>query len=791
MDALLNDLRYAVRSLSRSPAFVLTAVLTLALGIAVNTAIFSVVNRLLLQPLPFRDSGRMAYVWLSDPAIGLSVGPTAPVAEAWRTRARSLEGAETYDSREVFLGGSGEAAVVPGTSVGPGFLRFLGVAPAAGRMFTADEAARGEPVALLSYGTWQRRFGGRADVAGATLQLDGKPYTVVGVMPRELEESDLGGRTEVWMPLSLQGPGPRTVSMVARLREGVTPEAAQRELAGIAAQVPDGLMPGHKWDAQLMRPTDFLDDGVHTGLLVLMGAVGLVLLIACANVAHLFLARTAARGREMAIRTSLGAGRGALVRQLLVEGLLIAAAGGTAGLLLARWGVDALVGLRPEALSTLEGVPLNGRVLLFTAGVSALTGLLFGLLPALRGARVDPAVALGGSPAGLGGSRRDARLRGGMVGLEVALSVVLVVGAGLLLRSLARLGAQEPGVRVDGVAAASVTLPPNRYSSPAARYAFAQEVRERAERLPGVTSATLSVLMPAEFGIVLGQAEVEGRAGNPLEGQLLSTDWVGPEYFATVGVPLRQGRGFTDAERASGAKVAVIGESLARRLAPGGSAVGTRFRLAPKDEWSTVVGVVGDVKGPGTHFLAKRMQMYSPLGAPQLSQGQVVVVAHTRGDAGALAAGLRSLVRSADPQVAVREASTLREAMAHGLADQRFQTLLLTTFAALALLLAAVGLFGVLTYTVQQRTREIGIRIALGAGAGRVHALVLRDVGGAAAVGVVVGLVAAAATTRLATSMFFGIEPGDAVSFAAAAVLVSGVAALVASLPARRAARVD
>jgi putative ABC transport system permease protein len=795
MPDLFRPLAHALRSLRRTPGFAAACVLTLALGIAANTAIFSVVNRLLLDPLPFQGGARMGTLWMADRSAGLSVSPTAGLAEAFRRRARSLDGVEPYDSRDALLDGGAETAMVPQVKVAPTMLSFLGLRPVVGRMFGPDEV-QGGGVALLGYGAWKTRFGGRPDVVGRTVRIDGVPHTIVGVMPARIDAADLAGggkQGEVWTPFR---PAPDTghaaerISVLARLRPGVDQKAAVRELDAIAATVARAApIPGRKWSIDLMRPQQMLGDGVRLALRVLMGVVALVLLIACANVAHLSLARAAGRSREMAVHVSMGATRGSLVRQLLTESLVLSALGGALGLGMAWWGVQALLTLRPRSLTALDHVTLDTPVLLFTAGVSAAAAVLFGIVPALRASRADPATVLRGTP-GSGGSPGDARFRRGLLVMEVGVSLVLMVAAGLLLRSLGRMQAEDPGFRPDGVVAMRVALPAARYPTPAAREAFRDELIERARHLPGVVSAAAARTVPPDFGIIFSPVQAEGGPPDAFAGALFSANWVGSPYFATLGIALRAGRGFTEEEVRHDAPVMVVGEGLARKLAPRGSAVGMRVRFDPGSPWQTVVGVAADVGGRRTGEVG-RLQMYAPAAPGMTFEGEVALVARTSGDAAALAGALSGLVRGSASGAAVREVEPLRVRVDRLHADTRFEGTLLSVFAGLAVLLAAIGLFAVLSYAVQQRTRELGIRIALGATPGRVRGLVVRDGLAPVSLGIVLGLGASLLATKAIAALLYGVQPRDAATFAASAVLLSAVGLAATLLPARRATRVD
>jgi putative ABC transport system permease protein len=796
MDTLLQDLRYAVRRLLQSPAFTVVAVLTLALGIGATTAVFSVVNSLLLHPLPFPDAERIVYVWQTSPDAAMSTTPPEDLAENWRLRSHSFEAMEPFTAKRVLLGGEAEPAYLDANLVSPTFLSFLGERPALGRSFAPEEAAAGGPqVALLGHGTWIERFGSDREVLGRTISLDGRPFTIIGVMPRSLTRLGMSN-AEVWLPLrpDLQGDeGVALLNLLGRLRPGVTTAQAEKELNAIRAGLTETAPFFRGWRAKLLRPQDFIAGSLRTTLLVLFGAVGLVLLIACANVAGLLLTRAAGRGRELAVRTALGASRGALVRQLLVESLVLAVVGGALGALLALWGVEAVTRFRPDTLGDLGRVGVDSRALLFTGGATVLSALLFGLWPALRASQAGPLEALkSGTPGSIGPSRRT-RLRSVLVATEVALSVVLLVGAGLLLRTLVRLGQVDPGFRAEGLVTARIALPEAARRDPAGFDDFARALEERVRSLPGVVGAVVTGSIPLHYGISTGRAEVQGRAVPDGAGEALhARAHVPPGYLALLGVPLVHGRDFAPSERSGKGGVLILGEGLARQLVPDGNAVGLRIRFSREGSWSTVVGVARDVAATGLRGGSEvRPQLYVPLSGESAVREEMWLVARTSGDAAALLPLLRDAVRSLDREMPVPEVSTGEELLGAQLKEPRFYTLLLGGFAALALVLAAIGLFGVLSYAVRQRTREIGVRVALGARASAVLSLVVRQGMTSALAGLGVGLVLSLAATRVMRSLLYEIQPGDPGTLLGVALLVTVVALVASYLPARRATRVD
>ncbi|HEX6966671.1 MAG TPA: ABC transporter permease [Gemmatimonadaceae bacterium] len=799
MSLISRDVRFAVRALRRSPGFTFVAVLTLALGIGATTVIFSAVNRLLLEPLPFTGGDRLVYVWRQNPNASFMVWPSAAVTDAWMHDAHSFDGIQP-NRGELFQMDRPEGPIrVRGTQVLPGFLAFLGLTPALGRMFSPDEARPGAAqVVLLGYDFWHREFGGRPDILGRTIKLDDALYTVIGVMPKRLA---LFEDADVWNPLTLVGSDTAVMGygVLARLRPGFTPEQAQRELDAIAARVPDKVF--GDWKTRVLPPQHFLGGTLQSALPILLGAVGFVLLIACANVALLLLARGAAREREIAIRLSLGAGRRRVARQMLVESACIAVAGGALGLLLAWWGVHALTELRPASLSDLAHIGIDAHVLLFALILVMGTAIVSGVLPALRATDVSLGAALKSGTPGSGGAAGSGRVRSVLVAGEMMLSVVLLVGAGLLVRSLIERQRADLGFAAGGLITARMTLPKGHYSSTANRIAFADELLARARSLPGVTGATFAMSAPPQYGVMgLGDMEVEGRGPlGPTAPRTIAIDMVSPDYFGVVGIPVLGGRTFGDAENRIGAQVVVISKGMADRLFPGENAVGKRVRSIAKGpkpaQWMTVIGVVGDVAAMGISGERRHLQWYQPFGqGPELpgappDPGTLIV--RTSGDAAALAPLLRGLVHSIDPNVPAPELATVASHYSELLAAPRFNTILLGLFAALALVLAAVGLFGVLSYAVAQRTREIGIRVALGAQTRDVRALIVRQGMIPAIIGLALGAIAAFFTTRVLASLLYGVAPHDTTAFVGACVVLVATAFTACYVPARRATRVD
>lgn len=802
LEDVARDVRYAVRGLVRLPVFTVAAVLTLALGIGANTAVFSAVDSLILHPLPFVDGNRIVYGWMTYPKSGVLLMAQSAVVEAWAARSHSFSATTTYSGGTLALATDAGRRNVNVDYIDAHYLGFLGLRPILGRAFTAAETAPGAPdVAMLAYGEWKSRYGGATDVLGRRLNLGGQSRVVVGVAPPTADGLNSGPHAAFFLPLEgdavLAGnsTAPRYIQFAGRLRAGVTVEQADQELTGIMSQVKDVKMPLDGWQAKLMRPQDFLDSSLRTTLLVLVGAVALVLLIACANVGSLLMARAGAREREMAVRTTLGAGRGRLVRQLLTESTLLALAGGGLGTVLAEWGLRGVSRMRPESLSDLDSVAIDHRALLFTGGVVILATLLFGLYPALRASSSAPANEL---KTGMGDDMRRARMRTPVTAVEVALSVVLLMGAGLLVRTLLALDHQNPGFRADGVAMATYTYPKQGYTDDASQAVFETDLVARARSLPGVTGTMVTLDMPLEYGFLTGGWEVRERGTDTDVAQGLKAGaWVPPEYFKLLGIPLLKGHTFDrgTGHAGNGNSPIIVSRSLARAMAPdGGSVLGMHARSSGhQSDWYTVIGVVGDVAALSMRGGKRnRYQVYFPMrGSGFSSQMPRILVARTTGDAVALTAELRKIVQTADPNVTVMKTETARAVIRWSLSSSRFYATILTGFALLALLLASVGLFGVLSYGVQRRRREIAVRVALGASITDVRTDVVRQALLPVVVGLVLGVALSAATTRVLSSLLFGVSSLDPTTLAAVGVVVLATALLASWIPVRRATRID
>jgi predicted permease len=801
MDTLLQDLRYALRTLRQQPAFALAVVLVLALGIGAATAMFSAVDAALLRPLPFQRGDRLVMLH----HVGIPYRSERP--RRWPKSSPDIVDARAL--RDVFThveayapGGLNLSGVATPTRtrvalVTPGLFPALGVGAALGRGFTADEGTpEGAPVVILSDRIWRRQFGGDPGIVGRDVRLNEVPYRVVGIMPPGFGFPE---DTELWLPLPVPTVSGRMEAfrsylpstIVARLAPGVTAARAAARMDGLIASFADrrGVRTPPNENPPLDRFRDALVGTRRTALLLLMGATALVLLVACANVSNLLLSRAAARRGEMALRAALGAGRGRLVRQLLVESLLLALAGGAVGVALAYASLGVLAALTPEALAGTAPPRVDLRVLAFSVATAVATGIAFGLWPALGAARADPGETVQTAAAARGTtSREGARLRRAFVVAELALALMLAVGAGLMLRSFQALLATDAGVRPERVATLELSLADAAYGGAAARRAFFERVLARLRAAPGVEAAAAVNELPMRGtdGIAIS-VEAEGRPrpehAEPVYAQFLN---VSPDYFRTLGVAVRRGGLFTlpyDTAR----REVVIGETLARRLWPGEDPVGRRM-TSPMGDLHTVVGVVADVR-PKSLESEVIPQMYYPLDASVPSNAAILA----RGplDPGALAERLRAAVRAVDPVQPVYNVRPMAEVIAGAIAPRRANTLLISAFGAVAVVLAALGVYGVIAYGVVRRTREVGIRVALGARRGAVLALFLREGVALAALGVALGLAGAWGLRRVLAGLLYGVTPGDPVTFVGAAVVLLAVAAVATVLPARQALRVD
>ncbi|HEX6183713.1 MAG TPA: ABC transporter permease [Pyrinomonadaceae bacterium] len=800
---LLKDVRFAARTLWKRPGFTAVAVVTLALGIGANTAIFTVIDAALLRSLPYRDPARLVHLWETKRSRDFERREASyPDFQDWRAQgAEVFEGVAGYAPRAYTLASGGEVVRARGATVTANFFDLLGARAAAGRTFVVGEDEPGAaPSILLGHGLWLRRFGGDRGVVGRQVTLDGEARTVVGVLGPEFQFARLGD-TEVWTPLAVT---PDVASrrymhwlqVVARLKEGATVESAGARLASVAANIEREDPGAHAGVGLRAVPLqEEIVGPVRPVLLVLLGAVGFVLLIACTNVANLLLARSAARRKEMAIRAALGASRWRVVRQLLTESVLLSLAGGAAGLVLALWGVDLLVALIPAAqlaqMPYLRGIALDARVLAFASGLSLLTGVLFGLTPALASSRGDLQEAMkeGGRSSG---TRASGRLRDLLVVSEVALALVLLVGAGLLLKSLSAMLKVDPGFDTRGLLTLRVALPPERYAEDARAARFYDELVKRVSQLPGVRGAAATSNLPLAGDGGTGTPQVVGRTTPASELTEAHLRTVSANYFQVMGIPVAAGRAFGERDTAEAPTVLLVNKTYAERVFPGEDAVGRRvtFRFTGERQFE-IVGVVGDEK---VTSLDARTTPVIYFHNQQDSDSSAALVVRAEGaDALALAGAVREAARGLDPEVPVFAVQTLEQMVAGTRATfmRRYPAYLTGVFACVALLLALVGIYGVVSYAVTQRTHEIAIRVALGARGRDVLRLVLRHGLGLALAGVAAGAVGALLLTRLIKGLLFGVSAADPAVYALVALLLLTVALLASLVPARRATKVD
>jgi predicted permease len=801
MTTLWQDVRYGARTLWKRPGFTAVAVLTLALGIGANTAIFSLVNAVLLRPLPFREPERLVMVWEDAARIGFPKNTPAPANFVdWKTQTRSFEGMAALMFASYNLTGQGEPQKIAAHAVTADLFPLLGVKPARGRGFTPDEEKPGaDGVVVISHGLWRDAFGADPGLVGRDIMLNGAKRTVIGVMPEGFQFLDPSVR--LWVPLA-QAPedwanrGGHYLQVVARMKPGVSVEQADADVKTVMARISrDNPDEAAELGAYVLPLRDEVAGDVRRPLIMLVVAVAFVLLIACANVAGLLLSRSAARRREIAIRVALGAGRWRVVRQLLTESALLSLAGAAAGTLLALWSFAFLRRLVPPSMSLATSLNIDGRALGFTLLVSLVTATLFGLAPALQASKFEPGDTLkqGGGRGGVGGASR--RLRGAFVVAEVALSLVLLVGAGLLIQSLNKLRGQYEGIRPDDVLTLRTVLPQNRYTEHAQREAFYDAVLARVRRLPGVVSAGYTTTVPLTWKGGTSGVSIEGRAPAPGLGNDANHRQVTADYLQALGVPLKAGRYLEETDGPRSLPAAVVNEAMARAYWPGEDAVGKRFKVGGPDSprpWLTIVGVVGDVRQMGLDAPVKP-EMYLPYRQVDYQQwfapGYLVI--RTSVEPESLAAAVRREVYAVDPEQPVSNVQTMAEILGEEAQQRQTGMTLLAVFAGVALLLAALGIYGVLSFFVVQHTQEIGVRLALGAQRRAILALVLRRGMRLALLGVGLGLAGALALTRFIQSQLFGVSAADPLTYAGIALLLAAVALVACLVPARRATKVD
>ena len=793
LEGFVQDVRYGMRMLRKNPAF--TGIAVLALGIGANSAMFSVIEAVLLRPLPFNHADelvRVASTWERG-GITTPYSSSAPDFFDWRDQNRSFSSMFAYRTGEYALTGRGEAKRVLAVMATAEIFHTLQVHPVLGRQFLTEENRKGaNHVVVLSYGLWQADFGGATDAIGRTIELDSEPYTIVGVMPAEFHFPLTG--SDAYVPIGFDDKvmtqrGAHYLHVLGRLKSGISVAQSNDDLAGIMAEL-RRLYPDKdgKWGVRAERWSSALVGEIRPALLVLLGAVGLVAVIACANISNLLLARATVRHRELAMRRALGAGRSRLVRQMLTEGLLLALLAGAASLLLAHWALESIVSFGPKDIPRLRSVGLNGAVLGFTLTLAVASALLFGLLPALRSSALDFSGLL---KAPASSSREAGRARSALLIGEVALSMMLLAGAGLLIRSFMGLRSLSPGFDPHGVLTMDVGVPDARYKNSLALQSYWEEAMARLRGLPGVTSVALVTPLPLSGDDFSSSFSVEGRNVPAKDEPSAELRAATPDYFRTMAIPLRQGRTFTDADRLGAARVLLISETAARMFFPSGDAIGQRIKFGARGGYEKnegeIVGIVGDVHHFGLDAPIPPI-FYVPLAQSGVSGATAVIRAQ-----GLLVLGqpARKLVQSIDRDALVGEPVPLEALVSGSLGQRRFYMMLLGAFAALALVLAAIGLYGVISYSVAQRTQEIGVRVALGATRKQVLSMIMGQGLRFAALGLAMGQLMAMTLTRALKGLLVGVSTTDAPTLAVTAAVLLIVAALACYVPARRAARVD
>jgi len=795
MDAFRQDIRYGVRMLLKSPSFTVVAIIALAMGIGANTAIFSVVNSVLLRPLPFSDPGRLVQMW--ETRKTKSQFPASyPNFVDWRDQNHVFENVVAYSDWSFNLSGVSEPERLQGAIVSASFFTTLGIQPIVGRVFSGDEDQHGKDlVVVISRRLWERRFSSDPNIAGKTLNLGDQVFTIVGVVQNGAGRPVQSEDVELWAPVShgggLKNRSGHYLSVLARLKPGMTMQQAGAEMGTISSRLQQQY-PDSNTDSslKLVPLQEQVVGEFRASIFVLLVAVGFVLLIACANVAHMLLARAASRQKEMAIRTALGSKRSRIVRQLLTESILLSLAGGALGVLLAIWGIDFLVALSPPDLPRVNEIAVDVRTLVFTFALSALTGVVFGLLPALQASRpnLNETLKAGGRDPASG--RQP--VRSVLVVSEIALSLVLLVGAGLLIRSFLRLQAVDPGFDSKNVLTMRLDFTGPKGKSGKQAIAFHNQLLDRIRAIPGVTSASTRSFVPITNDWANLSFAIEGRPVNAADRPVGYYNAISSNFFQTMHIPLKQGREFNDRDVRGSQNVVIINETMARRYFPNEDPIGKRITqddidFAP-ESWTTIVGIVGDTK-PKSLDGEPVAEYYMPFA--QQPEPSMSLLVRSANDPASVAAAIRNEVLALDKDQPVYSIKTLDSLLSESVAQPRFRALLLGSFAGLALILAAVGIYGVMSYTVTKSTHEIGIRMALGAQMKDVLNLVLRNGMKLAVIGVAIGLAGALALTRLMSKLLFGITPTDAITFVGVPAILLVVALVACYLPARRATRVD
>ena len=818
VETLWQDLRYGLRMLRRSPGFTAIAVVTLALGIGANSAIFSIVDGVLLRPLPFKDPSRLISLHEGIPKMGYpKMGFSYPDLATYEREQGSLETIGSFQDKHVAISGNVKPERITAARVSASLFPMLGVQPILGRNFTSQEDAPGHQLTVLSYALWLRRYGGDANILGQTIQLDRQPYTVVGVMPPNfvyppLGLEDAGSPADLWIPMATTPTelqdwgGSYFTGVVGRLRPGITLAQARSEATSLAQRIiesyPASIAPFVRGGHLAVLASPFQEEvvgSVRPLLLILMAAVAFVLLIACANLATLLLSRAARRQREIAVRTALGATRFRLLRQMLTESLLLALVGGALGFFLGYWVRDLLLALVPSSIPLPQHVAMNAGVFAFVLSTSVLAAVLFGLAPAIQASAATMQSSLQESNRSATASRYHHRLQGFFATAEFALALVLLVGAGLLIRSFAKLLVTNPGFRPENVLTLNVPLPRAAYSHASQMESFYQRVLDDVLSLPGVENSSVSSDLPLH-AYEMVSITPEGQANSPKQApQAICQSWLLGDYFQTMGIPLLQGRWFTPEDNLDSQQVAIISVSAAKKFWPRQNPLGKRIRWGVGGPWDTVVGIVGDVTETSLNatLLPHVYRPYSQIAGAFLEQDPfgdwhaMNLSLRTRSDPSAMTSAILAQDHSLDPEIAVANIRTMTQVINTSVAGPRFDTYLLGAFAGLALFLAAIGIYGVLAYTVAQQTHEIGVRMALGAQQGDVVRMILKRGVRLALFGVAIGAIAAVFLTRGMASLLFGVSATDPATFIGVAFLLILVALAGCYIPARRAMRVD
>jgi putative ABC transport system permease protein len=797
MTTFWQDLRYGTRMLFRNPGFTVVAVLALTLGIGATTAIFSVVNSVLLKPLPYPESEHLVFLSEWSPQIeGMSI--SYPNFLDWRAQNEVFENIGVYRRQSYNLTGTGEPERLIGGMVSADLFTVLRVSAMRGRVFTNDEDQPGAtPVTVLSYGLWQRRFGGDPNILDQQLMLNGRSFTVIGIMPPDFR---FPNRAELWTPVGQSAKDPGWESRgnhpglygMARFKPGVTVEQARAGMESVAVNLERQYPDSNTGNRVTVTPAlENIVRDVKPALFILLGVVGFVLLIACANVANLLLARATTRQKEMAIRTALGASRWRIVRQLLTESLLLSLVGGGLGLLLASWGVKLIIAVSPNSIPRSREIEVDARVLIFTITVAVLTGIVFGLVPALQSAKPDLNETL--KDAGRGSTGRRHFLRNALVVAEVALTVVPLMSAGLMIRSFYRLQQVDPGFNGDQLLTFNVSLPDKKYPEDPQKITFYEQVADRLRTLPGVEVVGLSSGLPLGNNGWQTSFVVDGQPPpEPGKTPLTEATVTSPDYFRAMGITILKGRNFTEADTKDKPRVTVIDEEFARRFFPNEDPLGKHIRPGgndPRNPLVEIVGIVRRVKMEGLNQESDRVQSYYPF--RQLAVGGMTVTIKTSGEPMNIATAVREQVQAVDPEQPIYNLNSMQQLRDDSIAPERLNLMLFTCFAVVALTLASVGIYGVMSYAVTQRTHEIGIRMALGAQPRNVLGMVVRQGMVLTITGMALGVVGALLAAQLMVKLLFGVSATDPLTFVAIPLLLLGVALVACFVPARRATKVD